>query len=111
MVAGGDGVHTVAKQFRGEVGRNTVAAGGIFAIGDDHVEAVSVLQVRQNFLDRAPARTADDVADEEYFHAENLTTKDKKDTKEKGLQPGPCGRKSRDARAGLRRTGVAPVSI
>src|SRR5260221_6887021 len=82
MVAGGDGVHAAAKQFLGDVRRDAVAAGGIFAVGDDDVETVRLSQLGQEFLDRAPAWRPDDVADEQNFHAGKLTTKDTKDTKE-----------------------------
>jgi hypothetical protein len=44
MVAGGDGVHAVAEKFLGDVGRDAVAAGGIFAVGDDDIEAVRLPQ-------------------------------------------------------------------
>ena len=42
MVAGGDGVHAVGEKFRGDVGRDAVAAGGVLAVGDDDVEAVRI---------------------------------------------------------------------
>ncbi len=68
MIAGRDGIHAVAKKFRCDVGRDAVATGGIFAIGNDNVEAVLLAQLGQEFLDRTPSGAAYDVADEEKFH-------------------------------------------
>jgi hypothetical protein len=44
-------------------------------------------QFGKKLFDRAPARTADDVADKQNFHRKNLTAKHTKYTKENGFQP------------------------
>ena len=86
MVAGRDGVHAVAEKFVRDVGRDAVAAGGIFAVGDDDVEAVLRALFRQQNFDGVASGMADDVADEQNFHRKNLTAKESKDTKENQTQ-------------------------
>jgi hypothetical protein len=93
MVAGRDGVNTVTEQFLGDVGRDAVAAGGIFTVGDDDIKAVRLLQLGKKFFDRASAGTADDVTDEQNFHWKNLTANTFKDTQENGpTEVGPSKR-------------------
>ena len=70
MVAGSDGVHSVGKEIGGDVGSDPVAAGGIFAIGDDDVQPVNFAQLGQQFLDGAAPGAPDNVPDKQYFHAD-----------------------------------------
>ena len=58
-----------AEEFPGDLGRDAVAAGGVFAVGDDEIERVLFAQFRQEDFDRVASGLADDVADEEKFHA------------------------------------------
>jgi hypothetical protein len=86
MVAAGDDVHARRENFPGGLGRYAGAAGGVFAVGDDEVEAVLFPKFGQKFRDRAPAGLSDNVTDEEQFHGASLTAKHAKHTKENGLR-------------------------
>ena len=75
MVAAGNDVHAGGKNVPGGHGRNTGAAGGVLAVGDDEIERVLFAKFGQEFLDRVASRPPDDVADEEQFHNRQINRK------------------------------------
>jgi len=90
MIATGNNVHPGGKDFRGGSGRNTRAAGRIFAVGDDEIEPVLFAKPGQELRDGKPAGLSHDIADEEQFHIPNLIVKQTKHTEEnKSPRTGP----------------------
>ncbi len=81
MIAAGDDVHAGGKNFLGNLGRDAVAAGGVFAVGNDEIELVLFAEFGEKLFDRVASGLAYDVADEEQFHAGRLNVKPAKDTK------------------------------
>ena len=73
MIATGDDIHAGGKHLPGGGGRDAVAAGGVFAVGDDKIKRVLLSQSGNKFPDRAAARLPHDVANEEQFHDTTLT--------------------------------------
>jgi hypothetical protein len=84
MIAARDHVHAGGKNFFGDFWRDTGAASGIFAVGDDEIERVPFAQFRQKNFDRASSGFADDVANEKNFHEKILTTKTPKTRRKSG---------------------------
>jgi predicted ThiF/HesA family dinucleotide-utilizing enzyme len=71
VIAGGDYIDAKLEEFAGNGGCDTVASGGVFAIGDDEVEAMAVAQDGHEATDGAATGFADDVANEQDFHGVN----------------------------------------
>ncbi len=57
-----------AEQFVADLARNTGAAGGVFAVGQDQVDVVGAHESGQAALHQLPARPGHDVADEQQLH-------------------------------------------
>ncbi len=68
MVAAGDDVHAGGKDFRGRLGRDAGAAGGVFAIGDDEIGRMLAAHPWQEFLHRPTPRFTNNVPDEKNLH-------------------------------------------
>lgn len=79
MIAAGDDVHAGGEQFAGDLGRDAVAAGGVFAVRNDEIERVLVAEAGENVVDGLASGFAHDVADEEKFHAAKLAAGRKED--------------------------------
>src|SRR5438094_615998 len=68
MVAAGDDIDATGEQFFGDPGGDAVAAGGVFAVGDDEIERLLFAKYGQERFDRVTSRLADNIADEKQFH-------------------------------------------
>src|SRR5581483_324433 len=68
MVAAGDDVHAGGKDFRGRLGRDAGAAGGVFASGDDEIGRMLAAHPWQEFLHRPTPRFTNNVPDEKNLH-------------------------------------------
>lgn len=75
MIAAGDDIHAGGKDFLGGFGRDAGAASGVLAIGNYEVQRVLGAESGQEFLDRAAPGMANDVTDEEQFHALRLVSR------------------------------------
>ena len=69
VVAAGEDVDAVVKQFVGQSRGDAEAGGGVFAVGDDQVDLPLRDDVGQAIADDLASWRADDVTDEEYAHA------------------------------------------
>jgi hypothetical protein len=65
VVAERDHVGPGGEQPVGQAGRDPRAVGDVLAVDDAEPDAVLLLQRGQALLDRLPARSAEDVGDEE----------------------------------------------
>ena len=72
MIAAGDGIHSRSKDFVSHLGRDAVAASGVFAIGDNEVQAVLRAQFGKNEFDGSASGFTHDVANEKNLHAAML---------------------------------------
>jgi hypothetical protein len=68
MVAGGEHVRAEVKEIVCQRGGQAEAAGSVFRIDDDEIDLALPDEVGQMFPHDAPARTAENVSDEEQFH-------------------------------------------
>src|SRR5581483_1878488 len=73
MIARGDDIHAISEQLFRDLGCDSIATGGILAIGNDQVHVVFLTQGRQKFIDGAAPWFADNVADKEDFHWAQVT--------------------------------------
>src|SRR5207247_690310 len=69
MVAAGDEVHPGGENLLGRIWRDAGTPGGIFAVGNHHIEFVLLAESRNKLFDGTTAGFTHDVADEKQFHA------------------------------------------
>lgn len=68
VVSRSDDVHLRLINLLGCFRRNAGASGGVFSIGDDHVDVALPAKERNEFPNGPPSRRADDVADKKNSH-------------------------------------------
>ena len=68
VIAAGDHIDAVVVEFAGDVLGESESAGGVLGIGDDQIDLAVAYQRRHHFGGRLPARSGEDIGDEEYFH-------------------------------------------
>ena len=76
MIAGGDDADALLEEFFGDLRGDTKSPGGIFAIGNDEIDAMLVDNFGEVLLDHGAARPAKDVADEQNAHVRPLQNYD-----------------------------------
>ena len=76
VIAGGDDADPLLEEFFGDLRRDAKSSGGIFAIGNDEIDAMLVDNFGQVLLDHGAARPAKDVADKQNAHVRPLQNYD-----------------------------------
>src|SRR5580658_851100 len=75
MVAGGDDAHAGVQDFQRSIDSDAGAAGGVFAVGDDHVQLMGLAQTRQQPAQGVPPRFANNVADKKKIHRPQFSSR------------------------------------
>ena len=68
MIAAGDDVHARIEEFVGGIDGDAGAAGGVFAVGDDEVEAKALSQLWKKLPERVPPGFANNITDKKQIH-------------------------------------------
>ena len=91
VVARSDDVHLRLVNLLGGFRRNAGASGGVFPIGDDHVDVALSAKEGNEFPNGSPSRRTDDVADKKNPHLRKTIQNHANDKKKKKRRAGFAG--------------------